>query len=78
MSVAIWMGELDDDGGQVWIFLPKSLIRYAIRGAHVEITLPYWLAARENLLPSDARRLDRTEARLSRIEKHLGLDQTQH
>jgi hypothetical protein len=77
-SLAIWMGDLDDDGGQVWVFLPKSEIDYTIRGGHATITLPYWLAVRENLLPRDADRHARTEARLARIEKVLGLDQTTH
>ena len=77
-SLAIWLGDLDADGGQVWIFLPKSKIDYTLRGGRATISLPYWLAVRENLLPRDADRDARIEARLARIEKVLGLDQTKH
>jgi hypothetical protein len=78
-SLAIWMGDLDDDGGQVWIFLPKAKITYTLRGSRATIKLSYWLAVREKLLPRDADRHARTEARLARIEEHLGLnDPTKH
>lgn len=63
-SLAVWTGELDEHGDQIWIFLRE--------------TLPYWLAERKSLLPSITRRLDRLEARLARIEQHLGLDRTRH
>lgn len=69
-SLAIWSGELDEFGDQVWIFLPKKQIRYEIRGATVRVDLPYWLAQRNNLLPSVVRRVDQLEERLTRLEVH--------
>jgi hypothetical protein len=67
-SLAIWMGELDEFGDQVWIFLPKKAIRYEIRGASVKVALPYWLAKRNNLLPTVVRRVDHLEERVARLE----------
>jgi len=72
-SLAIWMGELNEFGDQVWIFLPKSQIRYELRGNRATISLPAWLADRASI-SSTARRLDDIEERITRIEKRLGLD----
>jgi hypothetical protein len=77
-SLAIWMGELDEFGDQVWIFLPKKEIQYEIRGASVKVVLPYWLAKRNNLLPSVVRRVGKLEERVARIEEHLGLNKSRH
>ncbi len=77
-SLAIWTGELDEFGDQVWIFLPKKEIQYEIRGATVRVALPYWLAKRNNLLPTVVRRVDKLEDRVARIEEHLGLDKPRH
>lgn len=78
-SVGIWAGELDVDGGEVWVFLPKSRIRYTMRGRRlVTVSLPAWLADKERLERNPERRLDAIEERLSRIERHLGFRATRH
>lgn len=77
-SLAIWTGDLDEYGGKVWIFLPKSKIKYSLRGNRATISLPVWLAEDRGLTKNVTRRLDDIETRLARIEKRLGLDKPMH
>ena len=87
-AIAIWDGTLDDQGAEVWTWLPKSLIEYNPNARIIKVRMPDWLAREKALaasvssLEAETARLKahikRLEGRLTEIELHLGLDQARH
>ena len=87
-TIAIWDGAYDDDGAEIWTWLPKSLIEY--HGTTVR--LPEWLARDRDLEASIDRQQTETaklkariadlEGRLANVERRLaaisGVEQTRH
>ena len=87
-AIAIWDGSCDDQGTELWTWLPKSQIEVHGRSRDVRIRLPEWLARDRDLatkvgeLQVENARLKghvaRLEARLAQVEQHIGLDRTRH
>ena len=83
-TIAIWDGAYDDQGAEIWTWLPKSHIEYN----GVTVLLPEWLARDRNIKASidglqaeNAKlrsRVTQLEARLAEVERLLGVDQTRH
>ena len=87
-TIAIWDGTCDEQGSEVWTWLPKSQIELAGRGRQVTIKVPAWLARKEGLesaadgLRTQVARLtsrvNELETRLAQVEQHAGSAPTRH
>ena len=83
-TIAIWDGAVDDDGAEIWTWLPKSQVEYN----GITVLMPEWLArdrelvARIDKAESDTAKLKariaRLEARLVELERRLGTEPTKH
>jgi hypothetical protein len=50
-AVAVFDGQTDENGREVWIWLPRSQIEIAeMDGRTVEVSLPEWLALTKELI----------------------------
>ncbi len=46
-SIAVWLGECDGNGDEVWQWLPNKCVTPAEGG----VLIPQWLAEKEGLMP---------------------------
>ena len=80
-TIAIWDGSIDEDGAELWTWLPKSQIQVEMKSGGAMIVLPQWLA-RERGLTADVEalqvqvghlsaRVHHLEARLAQLERRL-------
>lgn len=50
-AIAVWDGKEDEDGREIWIWLPRSQIEYEVISAGTaEVQLPEWLAQEKELI----------------------------
>lgn len=73
-AVAVWDGTYDDQGSEVWTWLPRSLIQYNPRSREVRISLPLWLARDRELqagLDGQQAETARLKARLMKLEARV-------